>query len=552
MCIAFDKNAIDKAKESLAHDLSLMHAYNKETKLFQTRACITCDRLLRWNEQSCVSQKRLISLKDKLEGDKLMKKELRKQYRYMGKGHTAEMKSMLLSPRAVFVHNIDPCALKAKPGFQCCSDCFAAIGNEEVQANPNRLELHEFAIANGMTIGEAPKVLLDLNPMELALVSQARIDKHVFSFYGGCHQSIKGWHSMFEADVEHTAGVLQRLDDMFGSKVTIACCLQGPFTKRQKELVKKKCEIEPKKVLAAMNWLIDNNDLWKGFKIPDPKELPKAIILDDSEHCHSANTAIEEKFEYTVVFPDTEDTQSTNGGFDTFEEFQQNVVDQMAVEATLVSCPTQNRLKDYEGDALLRAFPLQFPYGYGAYQKRNAKDGEESKLKAHYLKHLLRLSLPQMHQGPFILVTHNIYERNRASTLAYLRCIHRDGDLSAAEAFSQFGISDVQQAINRKHSNIAIRDKTMSRFVSSLEACCKHMGHTNEAAKSARLKVFALNAAFGIPAVFFTVTPDDSNGFRITINGLNSAKLPEETIACFSFPRCVPFPRNCTVYVHSF
>jgi hypothetical protein len=35
------------------------------------------------------------------------------------------------------------------------------------------------------------------------------------------------------------------------------------------------------------------------------------------------------------------------------------------VEATLLGSPTTNILRDYEGDNLTKAFPLQFPYGVG-------------------------------------------------------------------------------------------------------------------------------------------------------------------------------------------
>ena len=43
------------------------------------------------------------------------------------------------------------------------------------------------------------------------------------------------------------------------------------------------------------------------------------------------------------------------------------------------------------------------------------------------------------------------------------------------------------------------------------------MCHTNEAAKEARQNMFAIVDKFGLPAIFFTVTPDDSNIFRIKV-----------------------------------
>jgi hypothetical protein len=45
----------------------------------------------------------------------------------------------------------------------------------------------------------------------------------------------------------------------------------------------------------------------------------------------------------------------------------------------------------------------------------------------------------------------------------------------------------------------------------------KSTGHTNDATKSARLKMLSNAVRFGTSAVFFTMTPDDSNCLRIRV-----------------------------------
>ena len=55
------------------------------------------------------------------------------------------------------------------------------------------------------------------------------------------------------------------------------------------------------------------------------------------------------------------------------------------------------------------------------------------------------------------------------------------------------------------------------------------MGHTNDAAKSARLKMFANTVRFGQGSIFFTVTPDDGNSFCIQIYVLNDCEDPPTT-----------------------
>ena len=125
--------------------------------------------------------------------------------------------------------------------------------------------------------------------------------------------------------------------------------------------------IRPQKVLEAMRWLKRNNRLYTELHIPTFAELPEPIIIDDSELVESENTFIESHFGYTVVFPDTEEINATNGGHMSQEVFREEVLNAMdrSNSVTVISRPMQNRLKDYEGDALLRAFPLQFPYGFG-------------------------------------------------------------------------------------------------------------------------------------------------------------------------------------------
>jgi hypothetical protein len=86
-------------------------------------------------------------------------------------------------------------------------------------------------------------------------------------------------------------------------------------------------------------------------------------------------------------------------------------------ETMSISRPTQNCLIDYQGDALLCTFPLQFPYGVGSPPDAstncsNLKQVAVSKLA--YLQHLQHLSIWFFHWSDFILVLHNIYERQQA------------------------------------------------------------------------------------------------------------------------------------------
>ena len=87
-----------------------------------------------------------------------------------------------------------------KAGLLCCGECSASIRNMK-RKDTNTCTLPKHAIANGLYIGRPPRILQDLNEVEISLISIARTDKHVFSFTAGTHKSIRGWHSMYYNDL---------------------------------------------------------------------------------------------------------------------------------------------------------------------------------------------------------------------------------------------------------------------------------------------------------------------------------------------------------------
>jgi hypothetical protein len=371
---------------------------------------LICDHLLEWNDDGYLTKTRLHALKKHQSGEGVefnsLPPDLKQYYSYKGKGHESWMDSMFLSPGGVF---------DERKGFNCCKPC---CKNLDTTTKPFRVILPVHAIADGVLVGDAPTKLTRLNDVELSLVAMARLDKHVFTFYGGAHKSMRGWHNLYENDVENIAGALQQIEDFGGGK-TVACILQGPFTPNQKLKVREQVMIRPEYVLLAMRWLKRNNCKYTNLHIPSVDELPTPIIIDESEEVESVNDVIETTFEYSVVFPGTEQINSTNGGHISQEAFRREVIDSLDTSntVTVVSRPTQNRIKEYDLDSLIRAFPLQFPYGYGGAPRTKTTSittrRDEAKIGLEYLLHLQRLGNRHMHRGDFILVLHNMYEKKR-------------------------------------------------------------------------------------------------------------------------------------------
>ena len=64
----------------------------------------------------------------------------------------------------------------------------------------------------------------------------------------------------------------------------------------------------------------------------------------------------------------------------------------------------------------------------------------------------------------------------------------------------------------------------------SVTSSCKILGHTAEAAKEARKKVYALSDYFGPHSIFFTVTPDDECNFRVQMNANQRKEIVIPTV----------------------
>jgi hypothetical protein len=108
-----------------------------------------------------------------------------------------------------------------------------------------------------------------------------------------------------------------------------------------------------------------------------------------------------------------------------------------------------------------------------------------------------------------------MYKKQRAVSIAFLRCKNNIGNDSMVERFSKITVPQLQNAISQTQTGLPIADQNTRELISSVDAVCKSMGHTNDATKSARLKMLSDAVRFGTSAVFFTVTPDDSNCLRI-------------------------------------
>ena len=129
------------------------------------------------------------------------------------------------------------------------------------------------------------------------------------------------WHNLYENNFEHITGALQQIE-MLGGGNTVGCILHRLFTKYPHSKVKEQVMICPQEILKAMKWLKQYNHLYRHLHIPRVEELPEPIIINNSKLVESENSQIESFFECMVVFPVTDEIDSTNGGNMTQEAFK--------------------------------------------------------------------------------------------------------------------------------------------------------------------------------------------------------------------------------------
>jgi hypothetical protein len=442
------------------------------------------------------------------------------------------VKDLYLSPRSYRV------TVASHHGFGCCLSCKRNIKGLSRQKSP-LLKPPTYAISNGLMFGPVPNELSDLTATELALISIARVDKHVFSFQGGAHVQMKGWHTMYANDIvninrtvnwcsEHLSGEdnvendvdsdgeedEEHLEEQPSQRkrfATICVILSGPFTQEQYNIVKQKTEVNFERVKKALRWLKRNNRLYSDYDLSD--DIAEPIFLEQVEEVPSQNSNVERTMEFCALFPDSSNPDSQNGGFFTRKGFKEVTLERMLTqskerEAKLISKPTTNILRDYEGDNLLKAFPLQFPYGIGS-RKRN--EPEKFHNGVEFYRHLSFISRAEFQKGDFVCVLHNMYERTAMRFSATFR--RRTNDFNNYVDLTNEAISEAAERFNNGVNGSSLADN----FLRAIIAATKEMAHTNAAAKEARQKLYAYCARFGVPSMMVTVTPVDEYNFRIRV-----------------------------------
>jgi hypothetical protein len=343
----------------------------------------------------------------------------------------------------------------------------------------------------------------------------------MFSYYGGQHRSIRGCHTFFKSNINHTSETIRRMNDLLLPN-SISCVLTGPFTPAQKAQVMTRTAINRTLVMNAFLFLQGNNHRYGDLTVESSDyEFPAPLVIDSAEPEEGTDDPRERIFETSVFFPDGSEVNETTGGHSsankfTLEYLQRNV-NGGADESVMTSRPSRDHAPDFAEEFLVDSFPLQFPYGIG---------GPKSKrpTRVSYfdmLKYYLRVADKNFMRHDFILTVHSLWEKEKAMTSAFIRCPAKmsNGE-SLAQRLGSLRPEDlIEEAdIRANHRHRARNDQTPAKmFFDTIETSCKAMAHTNQASKIARRKMFSMWYSICSPGIFFTVSPCDETNFRLRL-----------------------------------
>lgn len=421
------------------------------------------------------------------------------------------LKGMALSPRGS-IYRTHP---KSRPGFTCCDSCHSTLTGR----NPY-IPFH--SIINMNYVGCAPKCLTELNQVELALLSPVNTHGYCFTHTGGTQMNLKGTLSFLRIEERRIVETVAALDNLRLTNHVVVLC-HGKMTDFQRKKVNDSTSVNTQKLIDAAKWLCENHARWKDVdyeKIKEELKNKRVIRIDHSETVESTNATVEHEEIFTCYYPEGT-ANTTSGGFsdtDTFvklaDELQQknfNVELKANLEAQFV--------RDNDGDQLVGACLLQFPYGRCGMDEIRVgnKDGScVSCAPTHeFLKHLSRLSDPEFQKPLLQLIAHSMISRARLLKRSRLQV---KGKKTAKDIAEGLNYEDLHETIRQRNQGNHYGGTRVSRkLLDSVQACTRALPHTNEAAKIARSTSETMQHYMGSGSIFLTVTFDDDQSLLMQV-----------------------------------
>lgn len=498
----------------------------------QVPVCVICDRFIIGTETiHQLDKQRILMSKHRLSVEAYEKHFSTKLNPILVKQYEIEgLEDLLLSPRSY----------RNNDSFEACSCCNNSLMPSVAKKTTKP---PKWSIANGFAFGSIPQSLKiknvdgeehfqsiedhDISDIISAALSIQRPFGYVFAYYGGAHQSIKGQVSFFEMDQSHIGGVVNH----FRSKSAlqhILCTICGRMTKDQKKLARSWSVLNTELYLALLNFLIENHEGYSDVTPPDDIEQPQ--FLQDPPSSNNTDSSTNRSVEVAndgneFTFASSRSPNESNSVYKNNAEFTIAVLNHQSPKMLLSGGKYVNSGTELKLECV---FPTVFPFGIGG-PKMNRPVNVSNKA---CLQHYLRISLPQFMRSKFILVINNLYNRllSYQSGITVCKSISIGGS-TLAESLASITEEEIKSASENRSNNVP-DSSVAALLLKKSETSCKAIAHSQAAAKYNRRLMFALCDRFGLPNVFFTLTPDDECSWRVRLYAMSGKEHEMPSLDC--------------------
>ena len=424
------------------------------------------------------------------------------------------LRGMLLSPRAG----------KNKKGYTMCSSCYTCLNDK----CPSSTIPPRFSIANGFAIGSFPKIIpvatgkskgtkrtinvedeMDVSDVMRTLISPVRPYGYVLAYTGGKHAKIKGHYQFFEMNHEKINAGMHALSQ---NETNVNVMLCGPMTKEQKSRIRTMAHIDTQKYIDVMTWLIQNSAKESIRNIPLPQHCFVPRIYDESTNAtfepgEKRDKATETSFGGGTYYFSSAHTPSHYTGV--FQSTKQFATALLKHDSPKLFVYGGNRIRPHEAD-LEDVIPLAFPFGTGGPKfKRRTKVSMEECIKKY-----MRTALPQFMRSEVIFVMQHAFSRQLSYKTGLIKLRNKIGGRDAGDIIGNTSTGSFLRSIQQRNEN---QDDPMVALMNTISTSCEVLGYTEEAAKRARQKCFAMTDHFGLSSLFLTTTPCDECSFRVRL-----------------------------------
>jgi hypothetical protein len=501
--------------------------------------CTVCDEFIIGTEEECrINKGVLLENKDRLSVDMYqecycggapMDEVLIKQYEVKG------CEGLLLSRRF---------GKDDATEFIVCSKCRNSLSRQKGSLVPPK-----YSIANGNAIGTIPSTIVfdggdgqmkslrtikeafdengSLIPnrseslvtsVMAAAIAPIRPYAYIFSYRGGQHHSLIGNFQFFELNQTKVAGALDCLHQS-GNSSNIYVVLNGRMTPTQKEIVRKKAELDIPLYFGLLRWFKAHHPAYKDVPIGDATSPLKVELIEDP--LTDANTDNDKPDDPKENREDGATFYFSGGGEPTTDTSVYRSSKELVMallkdhSAPTLAIHGGNYASHFDVKKLENVFPAVFPFGSGGptLDRRNPISDEE------LIRHYLRLSLPQFMESEFVLVANYLLGQILSFKSAVMKCrpLVDEHGTAVGDEIGRLTVEEIEELLSSEDEEDDSTNTAAKKFLKAVSASCRHLGMSAEAAKVARRKCFALQDFFGMHSLFITITIDDECSFRVRL-----------------------------------